>query len=80
MFQRLVNLVTSFVIFWFIIPSYGYAYFAATIIKQMGYTAVSAHNNIQFILGYVHYLVLLMLLPLFLTVLKEDYHLPLALV
>ena len=31
--------------FGLIIPSYGYAYFAATIIKQMGYTAVSAQQH-----------------------------------
>lgn len=31
--------------FGLIIPSYGYAYFAATIINQMGYTAVSANQH-----------------------------------
>ena len=31
--------------FGLIIPSYGYAYFAATIIKQMGYTAVAAQQH-----------------------------------
>ncbi|EMG46488.1 TNA1 High-affinity nicotinic acid transporter [Candida maltosa Xu316] len=31
--------------FFLIIPSYGYAYFAATIINQMGYTAVSAQQH-----------------------------------
>ncbi|KAG5417853.1 TNA1 [Candida metapsilosis] len=31
--------------FGLIIPSYGYAYFAATIINQMGYTAVSAQQH-----------------------------------
>ncbi|EGV60448.1 hypothetical protein CANTEDRAFT_116497 [Yamadazyma tenuis ATCC 10573] len=31
--------------FGFIIPSYGYAYFSATIIKEMGYTAVSANQH-----------------------------------
>lgn len=31
--------------FGFIIPSYGYAYFSASIIKEMGYTAVSANQH-----------------------------------
>ncbi|KAI5956198.1 hypothetical protein KGF54_000673 [Candida jiufengensis] len=31
--------------FGLIIPSYGYAYFAATIVKEMGYTAVSAQQH-----------------------------------
>lgn len=31
--------------FGMIIPSYGYAYFAATIIKEMGYTAVDANQH-----------------------------------
>lgn len=35
----------SLAYFGLIIPSYGYAYFAPTIIKQMGYTAVSANQH-----------------------------------
>jgi hypothetical protein len=36
---------TALAYFGLIIPSYGYAYFAPTIIKQMGYTAVAANQH-----------------------------------
>nr|QFR37159.1 MFS transporter [Cyberlindnera americana] len=38
-------LITAFAYFCLIIPSYGYAYFAPTIINQMGYTAVAANQH-----------------------------------
>lgn len=37
--------MTAFTYFCLIIPSYGYAYFAPTIIKQMGYTAQAANQH-----------------------------------
>jgi MFS family permease len=37
--------ITAFAYFCLIIPSYGYAYFAPTIIKQMGYTAQAANQH-----------------------------------
>lgn len=40
--------IPGLVYFGLIIPSYGYAYFAATIIKQMGYTAVRANEMSTF--------------------------------
>lgn len=37
--------IPSLVYFGLIVPSYGYAYFSATIVKEMGYTAVSANQH-----------------------------------
>ena len=37
--------IPSLIYFGLIIPSYGYAYFSATIVKEMGYTAVSANQH-----------------------------------
>ncbi|CDR39662.1 CYFA0S03e05864g1_1 [Cyberlindnera fabianii] len=38
-------IITAFCYFCLIVPSYGYAYFAPTIINQMGYTAVAANQH-----------------------------------
>jgi MFS family permease len=44
-FKDVMVWVPALIYFGLIIPSYGYAYFAATIIKEMGYTAVSAQQH-----------------------------------
>ncbi|KAK6460385.1 high-affinity nicotinic acid transporter [Scheffersomyces coipomensis] len=44
-FKDILIWLPALAYFGLIIPSYGYAYFAATIIKQMGYTAVSANQH-----------------------------------
>jgi MFS family permease len=44
-FKDILIWLPSLAYFGLIIPSYGYAYFAATIIKEMGYSAVSANQH-----------------------------------
>ncbi|CCH41655.1 High-affinity nicotinic acid transporter [Wickerhamomyces ciferrii] len=44
-FKDPMLMLTALAYFALVIPSYGYAYFSPTIIKEMGYTAVSANQH-----------------------------------